>query len=113
MLDASATTSVNGANRSAKPRPNVPAWRLTSFTSTMGPTTMNARRALNENWRDSFRVTMNNFLATGGDGFTVFNEGTDALGGAQDIDAFVAAFAAAEPAGIAVPPLDRIVSPSP
>ncbi|HZA77905.1 MAG TPA: 5'-nucleotidase C-terminal domain-containing protein [Acidimicrobiales bacterium] len=62
---------------------------------------------------DSFRVTMNNFLATGGDGFTVFNEGTDALGGAQDIDAFVAAFAAAEPAGIAVPPLDRIVSPSP
>jgi len=58
---------------------------------------------------DSFRVTMNNFLATGGDGFTVFNEGTNALGGAQDIDAFVAYFAANEPAGIAVPPLDRIV----
>ncbi|MGH3381267.1 MAG: bifunctional metallophosphatase/5'-nucleotidase, partial [Actinoallomurus sp.] len=32
----------------------------------------------------SIRVTMNNFLAFGGDGFTVFNEGTDALGGAQD-----------------------------
>ena len=62
---------------------------------------------------DSFRVTMNNFLATGGDGFTVFNEGTDALGGAQDIDAFVDAFAAAEPAGIAVPPLNRIVAPAP
>jgi 5'-nucleotidase len=60
----------------------------------------------------SFRVTMNNFLATGGDGFTVFNEGADALGGAQDIDALVAAFAAAEPAGIAVPPLDRIVAPA-
>jgi len=59
---------------------------------------------------DSFRVTMNNFLAAGGDGFTVFNEGTDALGGAQDIDAFVAAFAAAEPTGIAVPPLNRIVA---
>lgn len=59
---------------------------------------------------DSFRVTMNNFLADGGDGFTVFREGTNALGGAQDIDAFVAAFAAAEPAGIAVPPLDRIVA---
>ncbi len=58
---------------------------------------------------DSLRVTMNNFLAAGGDGFTVFNEGTDALGGAQDIDALVAAFQAAEPAGIAVPPLDRIV----
>jgi 5'-nucleotidase len=60
----------------------------------------------------SFRVTMNNFLAAGGDGFTVFNEGTDALGGAQDIDAFVAAFAAAEPAGIAVPPLNRITAPA-
>jgi 5'-nucleotidase len=61
---------------------------------------------------DSFRVTMNNFLAFGGDGFTVFNEGTNALGGAQDIDAFVAAFQAAEPAGIAVPTLNRIVAKS-
>jgi 5'-nucleotidase len=61
---------------------------------------------------DSFRVTMNSFLAAGGDGFTVFNEGTSPLGGAQDIDALVAAFAAAEPAGIAVPPLDRIVAPT-
>jgi 5'-nucleotidase len=60
----------------------------------------------------SFRVTMNSFLAAGGDGFTVFNEGAAALGGAQDIDALVAAFAAAEPAGIAVPPLDRIVAPT-
>ena len=58
---------------------------------------------------DSFRVTMNNFLATGGDGFTVFNQGTNALGGAQDIDALVAYFGANQPAGIAVPPLNRIV----
>ena len=62
---------------------------------------------------DSFRVTMNSFLAAGGDGFTVFNQGTDALGGAQDIDALVAAFAASEPAGIPVPPLDRIAAPGP
>ena len=58
---------------------------------------------------DSFRVTMNNFLATGGDGFTVFNQGSNALGGAQDIDALVAYFGANQPAGIAVPPLNRIV----
>jgi 5'-nucleotidase len=58
----------------------------------------------------SYRVTMNNFLAAGGDGFTVFNEGTDALGGAQDIDAFVAAFEAAGATGIAVPALNRIVA---
>jgi 5'-nucleotidase len=57
---------------------------------------------------DAFRVTMNNVLATGGDGFTVFNEGTDALGGAQDIDSFAAYLAAAGPAGVAVPALDRV-----
>jgi 5'-nucleotidase len=59
---------------------------------------------------DSFRVTMNSFLAAGGDGFTVFNEGTSALGGAQDIDALVEYFEAAGAAGIAVPTLDRIVA---
>ncbi len=62
---------------------------------------------------DTFRVTMNSFLATGGDGFTVFNEGTDALGGAIDLDALVDAFGAAEPGGIAVPPLTRIVAVGP
>jgi 5'-nucleotidase len=62
---------------------------------------------------DSFRVTMNSFLATGGDGFTVFNEGTDALGGDVDLDALVVAFEAAEPAGIAVPTLGRIVAFAP
>jgi 5'-nucleotidase len=59
---------------------------------------------------DSFRVTMNSFLAAGGDGFTVFNEGTNALGGAQDIDALVEYFEAAGAGGIAVPALDRIVA---
>ncbi|MGH3788160.1 MAG: bifunctional metallophosphatase/5'-nucleotidase [Pseudonocardiaceae bacterium] len=57
----------------------------------------------------SYRVTMNSFLATGGDGFTTFNAGIDALGGAQDIDALIAAFEAAKPAGIAVPDRNRIV----
>ncbi|HEY2983463.1 MAG TPA: 5'-nucleotidase C-terminal domain-containing protein [Jatrophihabitantaceae bacterium] len=62
---------------------------------------------------DTSRVTMNNFIATGGDGFTVFNEGTNALGGAQDIDAFKDYFAGNNPAGIAVPPLNRIVAAAP
>lgn len=57
----------------------------------------------------SIRVTMNNFLAFGGDGFTVFNEGTDALGGAQDIDSFAAYLTAAGSGGVAVPQLNRIV----
>jgi 5'-nucleotidase len=38
----------------------------------------------------SYRVTMNSFLADGGDLFTVFTQGTNPLGGAQDLDALEA-----------------------
>lgn len=38
----------------------------------------------------TFRVTVNNFMATGGDGYSTFLKGTNLLGGAQDIDALVA-----------------------
>jgi 5'-nucleotidase len=38
----------------------------------------------------TYRVTVNSFLATGGDGFTTLNNGSDRLGGAQDIDAMTA-----------------------
>ena len=38
----------------------------------------------------TYRVTVNNFMATGGDGFTTLLNGTNLLGGAQDIDALVA-----------------------
>jgi 5'-nucleotidase len=38
----------------------------------------------------TYRVTVNNFLATGGDGFSVLAGGAHPLGGAQDIDALVA-----------------------
>lgn len=38
----------------------------------------------------TYRVTVNSFMATGGDNFTVFNQGTNRLGGAQDIDTTVA-----------------------
>ena len=34
-----------------------------------------------------YRVTMNSFLATGGDTFSIFNRGTDVLGGDLDVDA--------------------------
>ena len=39
-----------------------------------------------------YRVTMNSFLASGGDGFTVFNDCTNALGGEIDLDALVRYF---------------------
>ena len=37
----------------------------------------------------AFRVTVNNFMADGGDGYSTFKAGTSRLGGAQDIDASV------------------------
>jgi len=37
-----------------------------------------------------FRVTVNNFMATGGDNFSTFIGGVNVLGGAQDIDALTA-----------------------
>ena len=43
-----------------------------------------------QNPNKTYRVTVNNFMATGGDGFTVLLGGANALGGAQDIDALVA-----------------------
>jgi 5'-nucleotidase len=38
----------------------------------------------------SYRVTVNSFMATGGDLLSVFNLGTNRIGGAQDIDTSVA-----------------------
>lgn len=45
----------------------------------------------------SYRVTMNSFLADGGDGFTVFTQGTEPLVGVADLDALVAYLGAHSP----------------
>jgi 5'-nucleotidase len=57
----------------------------------------------------SYRITVNSFLADGGDRFSVLREGTDRLGGPVDLDA-LEAYLAASLAGapIAPPALDRI-----
>lgn len=44
----------------------------------------------------SYRVTMNSFLAAGGDSFTVFTEGTEAVTGPVDLDAMEAWLRAVE-----------------
>jgi 5'-nucleotidase len=54
----------------------------------------------------TYRVTVNSFLADGGDNFTVLREGTDRLVGGLDIDALVTYLQAHDP--IAPPPADRI-----
>jgi len=43
-----------------------------------------------QNPTKTYRVTVNNFMSTGGDGFATFLNGTNLLGGAQDIDALSA-----------------------
>ena len=57
----------------------------------------------------SYRVTVNNFLSVGGDGFTVLTEGTAPLTGIYDIDALNAYFGANSPVGpTAVDRISRI-----
>ena len=53
-----------------------------------------------------YRIAMNSFLATGGDNFTVFREGTDQVGGPLDLDAMEAYLAATNP--LAPPAADRV-----
>ena len=57
-----------------------------------------------------YQVAMNNFLADGGDGFSVFKEGTNPIGGMVDLDAFVSYIQSFEKAGQAIPtpPMNRI-----
>jgi 5'-nucleotidase len=54
----------------------------------------------------TFRVSVNNFLAAGGDGFTEFTKGTDLAGGPVDLDALIA-YLGAHP-NLAPPAADRI-----
>ena len=54
----------------------------------------------------SYRVTVNSFLADGGDSFPILTQGTNRLGGAVDTDAFEAYFAANSP--VAPGPQNRI-----
>jgi 5'-nucleotidase len=54
----------------------------------------------------NYRVTVNSFLADGGDNFTVLRQGTDRLGGAVDTDALEAYFVAHSP--VAPGPQNRI-----
>lgn len=55
----------------------------------------------------SYRITVNSFLADGGDSFTVLTSGTNRLGGAVDTDA-LEAYMLANPAGVAPGPQNRI-----
>jgi 5'-nucleotidase len=55
----------------------------------------------------SYRVTVNNFLAVGGDGFTVLKEGVAPQFGIYDVDALYGYFQANSP--VSPGPPDRII----
>jgi len=54
----------------------------------------------------TYRVTVNSFMAEGGDNFVVLRDGTSRLGGEVDLDALTAYFAASSP--VAPGPRNRI-----
>ena len=54
----------------------------------------------------TYRITVNNFLAGGGDGFSVLRGGTNAVTGMIDLDAFTAYLGANSP--VSAPALNRI-----
>ena len=56
----------------------------------------------------SYRVTMNAFLAGGGDGFTVFRDGTNPLVGVIDLDALEAYFASFGTTPVVAPATNRL-----
>ncbi|MFM9879728.1 MAG: bifunctional metallophosphatase/5'-nucleotidase [Burkholderiaceae bacterium] len=66
--------------------------RISNVTLTRGGVTETIVNAAGVvvNPAQNFRVTVNNFMATGGDGYLTFTGGTNLLGGAQDIDALAA-----------------------
>ncbi len=55
-----------------------------------------------------YRITVNSFLASGGDNFAVLVDGTDRLGGEIDLDALVTYFGDNTPPGVSPGPQDRI-----
>ena len=55
----------------------------------------------------SYRVAVNNFLAAGGDNFTVLTQGTNQVGGPVDLDALIT-WVQAQSQPLAAPALGRI-----
>jgi 5'-nucleotidase len=102
----------SGSNTVASPRVLLPSRSLSYSYSLSAPAGSRiGNMALNGTAMTdgaSYRVTMNSFLATGGDNFTVFNQGTDTLGGDQDVDALEAYIKANSP--LAPPAANRITA---
>jgi 5'-nucleotidase len=96
-----------GANRIMLPSANV----RYQWTTTGGPHVVDGSVSFDAGATPisktaSYRVAMNNFMADGGDNYTVFRSCTEPLGGEVDLDAFGRYLGAHSP--LAPPPLNRI-----
>ena len=56
----------------------------------------------------NYRVTVNSFMAEGGDGFVLLKDGTNRTGGGQDLDAIVAYLGSATRIPVAEPRINRL-----
>jgi 5'-nucleotidase len=75
-----------------------------------GPTELIVINGVVQNPARTYRVTVNNFMATGGDGFGVLVGGTNQLGGAQDIDALTAYLAGYKSPSAAYSPSSAVLA---
>ena len=91
VVDAGGTTAAAGADPCT-------GTRVVRGSLTIGGTPVVAAQ--------TYRITVNSFLAGGGDGFTVLRSGTGSVTGSIDLDAFTAYLGARSP--VSAPALDRI-----
>jgi 5'-nucleotidase len=75
-----------------------------------GPTDLIVMGGVVQNPTKTYRVTVNNFMATGGDGFTTLLGGTNVLGGAQDIDALISYLAGYKSQNVPYNPVDAVLA---
>jgi 5'-nucleotidase len=96
-----------GSNRIMLPSGNVRyAWTTVGGPHVVDGTVSFDKGATFIDKAASYRVAMNNFMADGGDGYTVFRNCTNPLGGEVDLDAFARYLGAHSP--VAPPALERI-----
>jgi 5'-nucleotidase len=75
-----------------------------------GPSELIVMGGVVQNPSKTYRVTVNNFMATGGDGFTTFLGGTSVQGGAQDIDALIAYLSGYKNQNLPYNPADAVLA---
>ena len=83
-------------------------YRYTAANACSSRVTAMAIKCAAVNPAAAYRVTVNSFLADGGDAFRALVQGRQRLGGAVDTDAFEA-YLLAHPGGVAPGPQNRIV----